>query len=108
MLLASSLIQAREALRKQNEDSVRLFTHGSLDVKYYAPKGVDDQTPHRRDEIYVIAAGSGTFNCAGDKIAFEPGMVLFAAAGVEHRFEEFSDGFETWVFFYGPDGGEGS
>jgi hypothetical protein len=28
------------------------------------------------------------------------------AAGVQHRFEEFSDDFATWVIFYGPEGGE--
>jgi hypothetical protein len=27
-------------------------------------------------------------------------------AGVEHRFEEFSGDFGTWVIFYGPEGGE--
>ena len=30
-----------------------------------------------------------------------------AAAGEVHRFERFSDDFATWVFFYGPEGGEG-
>jgi len=28
------------------------------------------------------------------------------AAGVTHRFEEFSDDFGAWVMFYGPEGGE--
>jgi hypothetical protein len=32
--------------------------------------------------------------------------VLFAAAGVAHRFENFTDDFAVWVFFYGPEGGE--
>jgi hypothetical protein len=26
---------------------------------------------------------------------------------VTHRFEEFSDDLAVWVFFYGPEGGEG-
>lgn len=34
------------------------------------------------------------------------GDVLFAPAGIEHRFENFSDDFVTWVIFYGPVGGE--
>lgn len=34
------------------------------------------------------------------------GDVLFVAAGVEHRFSNFSEDFVTWVFFYGPQGGE--
>ena len=37
---------------------------------------------------------------------FGPGDLLFVPAGVEHRFEEFSDDLAVWVVFYGPDGGE--
>jgi len=32
--------------------------------------------------------------------------LLFVPAGVEHRFEHFSEDFSTWVVFYGPRGGE--
>ena len=42
----------------------------------------------------------------GQRIAFGPGDVLFVGAKVEHRFEDFSDDFATWVVFYGPRGGE--
>jgi mannose-6-phosphate isomerase-like protein (cupin superfamily) len=90
----------------QGERSVSLFEHGSLVVKLYAPRGHDPQTPHSRDEIYVIAQGSGEFLCAGARQKFSPNDVLFAAAGVEHRFENFSDDFAVWVMFYGPEGGE--
>jgi hypothetical protein len=31
---------------------------------------------------------------------------LFVAADQPHRFEDFSEDFAAWVFFYGPDGGE--
>jgi hypothetical protein len=33
-------------------------------------------------------------------------MVFFVAAHVEHRFEQFSPDFVTWVVFWGPKGGE--
>jgi mannose-6-phosphate isomerase-like protein (cupin superfamily) len=86
---------------------VELFKHGSLTVELYAPRGIDPQTPHARDEIYVIASGTGTFRHAqDDDVKFEPGDVLFVAAGVEHRFKNFTDDFAAWVFFYGPEGGE--
>jgi hypothetical protein len=29
-----------------------------------------------------------------------------SGAGVEHRFEEFSDDLVVWVIFYGPDDGD--
>jgi len=83
-----------------------LFTHGTLEVGFYRPGGNDPQQPHDRDEVYVVASGAGTFVCGGVRIPFEPGEALFVAAGVEHRFEDFSDDFATWVFFYGPKGGE--
>jgi mannose-6-phosphate isomerase-like protein (cupin superfamily) len=85
---------------------VKLFQHGTLEVEIYAPRGTDPQQPHRRDEIYVVAAGSGTFFCDGAREPFSTGDFLFVPAGVEHRFEEFTDDLAVWVVFYGPDGGE--
>lgn len=87
--------------------SALLFRHGTLQIKMYAPRGFDPQTPHRQDEVYVIAQGSGYFVHGDTRVPFRPGDVLFAAAGEDHRFVDFSEDFYTWVFFYGPDGGEG-
>lgn len=85
---------------------VRVFEHGSLEVEIYRPMHVDGQTPHTRDEVYVVISGSGEFVNGGVRQPFEAGEVLFVAAGVEHRFEHFTGDFATWVFFYGPQGGE--
>ena len=85
---------------------LELFTHGSLAIEVYKPVARDLQTPHARDEVYVVIAGHGTFFCNGERSAFGPGTLLFVPAGVEHRFEEFTDDFSTWVLFYGPHGGE--
>ena len=83
-----------------------LFRHGTLEVEVYKPVGMDAQQPHTRDEVYVVIAGTGSFVCGELRQPFEPGEVLFVAAGVEHRFENFTADFATWVFFYGPEGGE--
>ena len=83
-----------------------VFRHGTLEVEIYAPRGADPQTPHDRDEVYVVAAGTGTFVNGRERMPCAPGDVLFAAAGEVHRFENFSDDFVTWVLFYGPRGGE--
>ncbi len=85
---------------------VTLFRHGSLEVEIYRPVKVDKQKPHTRDEIYVVISGTGTFISGETRKTFEPGEVLFVPAGVMHRFENFTDDFATWVFFYGPEGGE--
>ena len=103
-------ISLAEALRRlpgpQKENVVTLFEHGSLVTKLYAPRGIDPQTPHSRDEVYVVAQGSGEFVCGASREKFQPNDVLFVAAGVSHRFENFTDDFAVWVFFYGPEGGE--
>jgi mannose-6-phosphate isomerase-like protein (cupin superfamily) len=83
-----------------------VFAHGSLSVEIYAPRDHDPQTPHTRDEVYVVVAGSGKFFCAGEIRDFAPGELLFVPAGMDHRFLDFSDDFVTWVLFYGPEGGE--
>jgi mannose-6-phosphate isomerase-like protein (cupin superfamily) len=95
-----------EKLSGHSEKFIRLFRHGSLEVEIYKPEKADLQKPHSRDEIYVIATGYGEFQCADEKQLVEKGDVLFVAAGVEHRFLNFSGDFSTWVFFYGPEGGE--
>src|SRR5260370_35588921 len=93
-----------EALKRlpgpQGERSVALFEHGSLVVKLYAPRGSDPQTPHSRDEIYVVALGRGEFICDGARQTCEPTDILFVAANVTHRFENFSHVFAVWVFCY--------
>lgn len=85
---------------------VRLFGHGSLEVEVYAPRGQDPQQPHDRDEVYVVVTGTGTFACDGHRTPFGPGDFLFVPAGVDHRFEAFTDDLAVWVLFYGPTGGE--
>jgi mannose-6-phosphate isomerase-like protein (cupin superfamily) len=80
--------------------------HGTLAVELYAPRGVDAQASHRRDEVYVVVRGGGWFVNGPTRHRFGPGDLLFVPAGVEHRFEEFSDDLAVWVVFYGPDGGE--
>ncbi len=90
----------------EGQRSVEVMSHGTMVVKYYAPRGTDEQTPHTRDELYVVARGHGTFINGDDQHPFSAGDVLFVPAGVEHRFENFTDDFATWVIFYGPEGGE--
>ena len=82
------------------------FTRGSLRVKLYAPRGSDPQEPHEQDEVYVVLAGSGRFAGGPEAVDFRAGDVLFAAAYVAHRFEDFTGDLALWVLFYGPAGGE--
>jgi len=83
-----------------------LLEHGTLEIGFYAPHEVDSQSPHNQDEVYVVNEGSGTFIIEDSEQAFKPGDVLFVPAGVEHRFQDFTEDFGAWVVFFGPKGGE--
>ncbi len=93
-------------LKESEETFKSLFEHGSLQIEIYKPDGIDLQTPHERDEVYVVISGKGEFLNGEDRVFFGPGDFLFVPAGVEHRFVNFTDDFSTWVIFYGPKGGE--
>ena len=109
-LIPGAHLTARDALDRLPTPGgarfVTLFEHGTLQVEFYAPRGVDPQQPHTRDEVYVILSGTGTFVHEATRTPFGPGDCIFVPAGHEHRFEDFTDDFGTWVLFYGPQGGE--
>jgi mannose-6-phosphate isomerase-like protein (cupin superfamily) len=108
--MAKQYLTAAEGLSRlpgpEGERFVELFRHGTLAIELYAPRGHDPQSPHTRDEVYVVFRGEGRFRNGDQQHAFGPGDVLFVPAGVTHRFESFTDDLVVWVLFYGPEGGE--
>ena len=106
----TAVVTFEEALRRgappPGNLAVPIFDHGSLAVEMYTPVGADLQSPHDRDEVYVVARGTGVFFDGSERREVRPGSFVFVAAGQEHRFEAFSAEFAVWVLFYGPAGGE--
>jgi mannose-6-phosphate isomerase-like protein (cupin superfamily) len=90
----------------KGERFAAVLEHGSLLIEIYAPRGMDAQTPHSRDEVYVVVRGSGFFVNGTSREPFGEGELLFVPAGIVHRFEDFTDDLTVWVMFYGPEGGE--
>jgi mannose-6-phosphate isomerase-like protein (cupin superfamily) len=88
------------------ERVARVMGHGTMEVGVYAPRGRDPQGPHSRDEVYFVVSGGGEFVNGPERHPFGPGDALFVPAGVEHRFEDFTDDLVVWVVFYGPEDGE--
>jgi mannose-6-phosphate isomerase-like protein (cupin superfamily) len=85
---------------------VTMMAGGTMSVEVFAPKTADLQEPHRQDELYFIQSGTGELVINGQRFDAATGDAFFVAAGVTHRFENFSEDFVTWVVFYGPQGGE--
>jgi mannose-6-phosphate isomerase-like protein (cupin superfamily) len=101
-----STAQGLARLAQSDTLFIEVFKHGTLVAEVYKPTHVDLQTPHTRDEIYVIISGSGDFFLEGNVCRFQAGDFLFVPAFKEHRFLNFTEDFSTWVFFYGAEGGE--
>lgn len=78
-----------------------VFETGEVELRLYAPAGADNQVPHDRDELYWVVQGEGTFVREDERVEFTSGDVLFAAAGEQHRFVDFSGDLTLWVLFYG-------
>jgi mannose-6-phosphate isomerase-like protein (cupin superfamily) len=101
-----SLITAIDLLRKSGKEFAVLFEHGTLSVELYKPNRVDKQTPHTRDETYIIVSGESKFSLNDEATSVSPGDFLFVPAHAKHYFFDFTDDFSTWVLFYGVEGGE--
>lgn len=97
---------ALDVLSSNKSEFETLFEHGTLSVEIYKPNKVDKQQPHNRDEVYIVISGSGYFLKGTERMPFGPGDFLFVPAHMDHRFEDFSTDFATWVLFYGEEGGE--
>ena len=95
-----------KSIPEGEEPYLEPFKHGSMSLGMYAPGEADLQSPHTQDELYFVISGSGIFVNDGARTPFAKGDALFVAAGIEHRFEEYTKDFAAWVVFWGPDGGE--
>jgi carbamoyl-phosphate synthase large subunit len=85
---------------------VSVFKHGSLVAEILAPPSKSPLHPHPRDEVYIVARGTGELFRGGVSLPISAGDFLFVPAGVEHHFRNFTDDLIIWAIFYGPHGGE--
>ncbi|HEU5109268.1 MAG TPA: cupin domain-containing protein [Micromonosporaceae bacterium] len=63
--------------------------------------GVDEQSPHTEDEVYVCTAGHARVVTPTGDADVGPGSVVFVPAGEEHRFVDITEDLVLLVFF-GP------
>ena len=84
-------------------DYVEQFRTPDLSVGTYRipVDGVDDQSPHTEDEIYVVTAGRARVVTPSGAAEVGPGAVIFVPAGEEHRFVDVTEDLALLVVF-GP------
>jgi quercetin dioxygenase-like cupin family protein len=67
--------------------------------------GIDDHSPHARDELYYVVKGRGVLQVQGEDRAVSAGSTMFVSAGVEHHFHTIVEELVMLVFFGGEVGG---
>lgn len=77
-----------------------VFSKGNFELEFFAPRGKDYQTPHEKDEFYIIVNGSADLIKDSEVVNCQIGDAVFVAAGENHHFENISDDFATWVIFF--------
>jgi mannose-6-phosphate isomerase-like protein (cupin superfamily) len=66
--------------------------------------GLDDQSPHTEDEIYVVQTGRATLVTDSGTAEVGPGTVIFVPAGETHKFTEILEDLALLVVFAPPYG----
>ena len=68
--------------------------------------GIDDQSPHREDEIYVVTTGRARILTPAAEAEVGPGSVIFVPAGEEHHFVDVTEDLTLLVLFAPPYSGQ--
>ena len=63
--------------------------------------GVDGQSPHTEDEVYLVVSGRGAITVGDEVRAVKAGSIVFVDAGVPHRFHDIVEELVILVAF-GP------
>lgn len=100
-MLTISVVSAQDRLTEKGSIYEVLAAGEAGEAAVYRPSKVDRQSPHSRDEAYVVATGEGDFVHDGGSRRVGPGDLVFVPKGARHRFDNFTEGFTTWVFFFG-------
>lgn len=69
--------------------------------------GVDRQSPHTEDEVYVVVRGRAQLWTPDRTVEVGPGDVAFVPAGEPHRFVEVVEDLTLLVFFGPAEGARG-
>jgi mannose-6-phosphate isomerase-like protein (cupin superfamily) len=101
------LLRRREAAGAPYLEFLRT---GSMSVGLYVlpAGGVDPQSPHTEDEVYVVLEGEALATVGEETRPVGAGDTLFVPAGVPHRFHDIGRELRVIVAFAPPEGSLGS
>jgi mannose-6-phosphate isomerase-like protein (cupin superfamily) len=65
--------------------------------------GVDGQSPHDQDEVYVVVRGQACVTIGDDTHDVGPGSTIYVPARVPHKFHDIADDLHVLVVFAPPE-----
>lgn len=78
----------------------KCFKKGDFELEFFAPRGKDFQTPHEKDEFYIIVSGSADLIKNEKIIHCRIGDAVFVEAFEAHHFDNISNDFAAWMIFF--------
>ena len=104
MSVPASVHDYESLLRRRAEGGrpyLEFLRAGTMSVGIYALSagGVDGQSPHDQDEVYVVVRGQACMTIGDETHEVAPGTTIFVPAGVPHRFHDIADELHVLVVF---------
>ncbi len=91
-----------EQQRKQSGKAyLEFLRESSMSAGVYvlAAGSVDQQSPHKEDELYYVVKGKGRMRAGSENHSVGPGSLIYIGAEVEHRFYDIEEELTVLVFF---------
>jgi mannose-6-phosphate isomerase-like protein (cupin superfamily) len=86
---------------RENNSYLEFLRVSSMSAGMYvlAAGSVDEQSPHKQDELYYVIEGSARMRAGSDELIVGRGSLIFVAAGVDHEFYAIESELRILVFF---------
>jgi len=91
-----------EQQRKQSGNAyLEFLRESSMSAGVYvlAVGSVDQQSPHREDELYYVVKGKGRMRAGSEDHWVGPGSLIYIGAEADHRFYDIEEELTVLVFF---------
>ena len=76
----------------------------SLGLYVLPAGGVDAQQPHKEEEVYYVVSGRAMVRVDDEDRSVQPGSIIFAPPGLQHRFHSITEDLRLVVFFAPAEG----
>ena len=88
-----------------NRPYMEFVRSAAMSVGLYVlePGGVDLQSPHSEDEVYIVLSGRAQFTAGSNTRDVAAGDTIYVAARVAHRFHDIVERLEVIVVFAPPE-----